>query len=600
MATSWMEVLVGRRYGLTLLALLLALGSICQESILRSKALLSVADEYKLSIIIPTSLSDDEVPGMPQASWPLQLKIDYLLSGTAHIGRVESQVIVLLRQSQLYGYVQDAITGERLAHANIYQPSTDTYTSSNKDGYYSLSFVGDSVELEVTYVGYETAARWVYPSQGRQAHTIRVYPDNDVPTIIISDQITGATDSLLLVSSDSPDLLLEQTQASSAVGGEPDIFQAVLRQPGITAGADGLGGLHVRGGAHGHNLVTIDGVPLYQSAHAFGIYSIVNNSIVDRAYVQKQGITEDQAGRLASVIDIRLQDPDLAKPQLSFQTSSLASQIVASTPIRAGKSGITVAARRSHVDPIIDRISSDYKGSIGEGGRSLFAFDDQYIKWQYRPDDRQRLTAMYYRSGDRYRDRTTAIYDDSLGLSSSLDVHSDVRWSNNVAQLAYQRTVGSRSIAKVSLSRYQFTYQNNYDGLLVDQVDSSEPLYDQRIINYRSGITDYRLSASIETTRDAMRHSYGLTLAARRYPAGELSQNDVPDEPQPTRPPSDPPLTTFTLGDYDSQEMALYYGGDLRLSNRIRLRGGLRTTVFNSLDLVYGDLVTYLTGAGYL
>lgn len=595
-----MEELVSKRLGLVWLGVLLVVTVMCQSTISRSEALLKVANDHELSIIIPASLDDYTIDRLPTASWSLRRQIDYLLDGSSHVARIQGPVIVLMRQSTLYGYIQDSRSGERLAHATIHQVDNDAFVSSNKDGYYSLTFVGDSVELEVTYVGYETTIRTIHSHEAATPVAISLTAANGLPTITISDQLRGATDSLLLVGFDSPDLIVEQNQASSAVGGEPDIFQAVLRQPGITAGADGLGGLHVRGGAHGHNLVTIDGVPLYQSAHAFGVYSIVNNTIVDRAYVHKQGITEDQAGRLASVIDIRLRNPDLSQSSLTIQSSTLASQLSANVPISKGRSGLTVAARRSHVDPIIRRISRDYKASVGDEGSSLLAFDDQYVKWQYRPDDRQRLTAMYYRSADRYQDETSFIFDNPNATFGRFSESTDVSWSNHVAQLSYQSTIGSRSIAKVSLSRYKYSYRNDYDNLSIDRVDSPQPLYDRTITNYQSGITSYRLSTGLETTHSTWRHHYGLTIAARQYQAGDLALELGADEPLTTPPPEPPILSQFVLGGYTSQELALYYSGDLRLTQQLRINGGLRSTLFNSIDRTYDEAVTYLTGAGFL
>ena len=59
--------------------------------------------------------------------------------------------------------------------------------------------------------------------------------------------------------------------------------------------------------------ILYDGVRLYNSAHAFGVYSIINSNIIDQAKLHKSGASGSFFGRLSSVMDIRIKDPNLKK-----------------------------------------------------------------------------------------------------------------------------------------------------------------------------------------------------------------------------------------------------------------------------------------------
>src|SRR5690606_35296943 len=55
------------------------------------------------------------------------------------------------------GYVEDAASHERLIGASVYLPEMKVGTTTNKYGFYSITFARppDSVKVEVTFIGYQ-------------------------------------------------------------------------------------------------------------------------------------------------------------------------------------------------------------------------------------------------------------------------------------------------------------------------------------------------------------------------------------------------------------------------------------------------------------
>lgn len=90
-----------------------------------------------------------------------------------------------------------------------------------------------------------------------------------------------------------------------ALLGEPDIIKALQSQPGISAGTDGLAGLHVHGGEADENLYMLDNVPVYQVNHFCGLFSAFNNDIIRYADFFTSSIPARYDGRLSSVLDVR-------------------------------------------------------------------------------------------------------------------------------------------------------------------------------------------------------------------------------------------------------------------------------------------------------
>ena len=67
-----------------------------------------------------------------------------------------SPLIVDAQKYTISGYVRDADSGEPLISANIYDSHSGAGAVTNTYGFYSLTLPPDSVELNVSYVGFES------------------------------------------------------------------------------------------------------------------------------------------------------------------------------------------------------------------------------------------------------------------------------------------------------------------------------------------------------------------------------------------------------------------------------------------------------------
>ena len=64
------------------------------------------------------------------------------------------------------------------------------------------------------------------------------------------------------------------------VAGEPDVMRLAYTLAGVSSGADGFGGMSVRGGSTNQNLILYDGVPVYNANQLFGMFSIFNSDVI--------------------------------------------------------------------------------------------------------------------------------------------------------------------------------------------------------------------------------------------------------------------------------------------------------------------------------
>lgn len=133
--------------------------------------------------------------------------------------------------------------------------------------------------------------------------------------------------------------------------GEPDVFRALQRLPGVSTRSDYTAELWTRGAPWSQTRVYFDGVPLFNPLHALGILSGIGSSAVGAVWfhpgVRSAGIGEGAAG----VIDLRSRGAHGAgelgvRGDLSLMTAGLALD----QRVLDGRAGWMVAGRSTHLD----------------------------------------------------------------------------------------------------------------------------------------------------------------------------------------------------------------------------------------------------------
>ncbi|MEL6275745.1 MAG: carboxypeptidase-like regulatory domain-containing protein, partial [Bacteroidota bacterium] len=207
---------------------------------------------------------NDQIPQVPiqLSSQPLTLRewLEVLLAPTDLTYQVLSSGsrILLFPDPQIVtqdftiaGTIVDALSGERLINANVFVANKARGTAANEYGYYALVLKGGSIWFRVSYVGYqEQEFNLVLKSD--TTLNIRLRPHASLQPIIV----TALTDSVLGAGADAGGIRIgiAETEQLSGPGGESDPLQLARLLPGITSGADGLGGIHIRGSDPGQNL----------------------------------------------------------------------------------------------------------------------------------------------------------------------------------------------------------------------------------------------------------------------------------------------------------------------------------------------------------
>lgn len=381
------------------------------------------------------------------------------------------------------GYISDATDGEKLISANIYQPEMTVGTTSNTYGFYSLTLPEGQHTIVYSYIGYAP-------------QTIPINLNKDMAINITLKQslaleevkITAArTDNRLhetLMSKET--LTMETVKSLPAFMGETDIIKTLQLMPGIQSGSEGSSGLYVRGGGPDQNLILLDGVPVYNTNHLFGFFSVFNTDAIKNVTLYKGGFPARFGGRLSSVLDIRMKEGNEKEYHGGIQTGLIATKLFVEGPIKKDRTAFHVSGRRTYID-ILSRPFMSNKETAG------YFFYDLNAKVNHKFSDKSRLYLSAYTGRDK------AYTEDEYSYSSNDDTHkstdeSDLSWGNITTALRWNYIITNKLFSNTTLtySQYLFKIQNRSKSTKNGYHD------EETFYKYNSGINDFSYKTEMD------------------------------------------------------------------------------------------------------
>ncbi len=229
------------------------------------------------------------------------------------------------------GSVVDSASGERIPYAAIRVEKTSIGTYSNEDGYFVLPEIPDTCrEVVVSAVGYHAR---VFEIRSDNPVAIVMFGLRQEPRTFAPVEVTGESQGQMTPVAPSTTILYGRDVAKVPGLLRNDLVQAVTQLPGIVT----IGGIssqyYVRGGASDQNLVTIDGIRVYNLFHAFGLFSFIDPLIVKVADMSMGGFQAEYGGRLSSVLSIETKDGDTKNYTGAGSFDLLSSDVMLSGPV---------------------------------------------------------------------------------------------------------------------------------------------------------------------------------------------------------------------------------------------------------------------------
>lgn len=392
--------------------------------------------------------------------------------------RVGDQVVLSPAQGNtrtISGYIKDAVSGETLIGATVYSHALKQGTTTNQYGFFSLTTVRDSNSLVVSYIGYQTYLQRVL-FKGDQMLDIRLKPLGNLKEVVISAKEQSKLQEQTQMSKIS--LSSTELQAMPRLLGEVDVMRTLQSLPGVSGGTDGAGGLYVRGGSPDQNLVLMDGTPVFNFSHFFGVYSLLNANVVKTTDLYKGAFPARFGGRLSSVVDIAMKEGDMNAYHGDVSIGLIAAKFNIEGPIIKDKTSFIVSARRSYPDLLLNAaLQSD--NTLGSGGEFQAFFYDINVKVNHIFSPKDRIFVSFYKGEDNLLLKQTSTDSTGLDMPSNYDREStkfQLGWGNTIAAVRWNHIYGPKLFSNITLNYSQYAFFTQYEHKY--QLTGSNELYD--------------------------------------------------------------------------------------------------------------------------
>ncbi|SMD31768.1 TonB-dependent Receptor Plug Domain [Reichenbachiella faecimaris] len=325
------------------------------------------------------------------------------------------------------GHIKDAESGEPVVGATLYSKTLKKGTASDYTGNFEISLPAGEHIMTLSSVGFhEDKLHLVLFSDG-QIEVSLVRNTNSLDEVTITGQAEKDVVSEALMSMSVVEM--KQIEYVPSLLGERDVVKTIALLPGVVSG-EGTNGYSVRGSNLGQNLLFVDGAPVYNSAHLFGLFSIFNPGVIENTTIYKGTMPVEYGGRVASVMNINVKDGRNEKIVGEAGIGLISSRLNLEGPL-SKKMNFVLGGRVSYINRYLDRLkNSNIRKSRG-------GFYDVNAKLTYSPSDNDLLSINSLLSNDDFTLPNGDEINYNTGLASLKWSHTFSKNSINHLTLAY-------------------------------------------------------------------------------------------------------------------------------------------------------------------
>lgn len=348
--------------------------------------------------------------------------------------------------------VLDASNFLPLPGASVYwENDRSSGVVSGSDGIFQIEVNSLPARLVVSFIGFESSVRVISAKDLDKPQRFFLKPEEmSLDEIIIQE--TRPDEQIRNTETGKTTIPIETVKNIPALFGEVDLLRSLQLMPGIQTAGEGTTGLFVRGGSADQNLVLLDGAPIYNPSHFFGLFSVFNPDALDQVSIYKGNMPASYGGRLSSLIDVSLREGNTEQIHGEGGIGTISSRLTLEGPLFSDKSTFVVSGRRTYADLFL-KLSNDE--SIKN---NKLNFHDLSGKFSFILGDRDKLTISSYQGRD------------FLGLENQFGLGwtnwaSAVQWNRNISENMFFDLEGYHSSYKYRIeldnSDNGFEWKNN-------------------------------------------------------------------------------------------------------------------------------------------
>ncbi|HQN93210.1 MAG TPA: TonB-dependent receptor [Prolixibacteraceae bacterium] len=452
------------------------------------------------------------------------------------------------RTAVISGQVFEGKTKNPIPGAQIICEALSKGTSTNFDGKFTLELPTGQHKMKFSFMGLDDELRDVF-----------VYSDGSMEVDLYEKSISlnqinifadRPEDNFRSTSMGMVKLSSKSIKKLSVLMGEPDIIKSMVLLPGVQSAGENSSGFNVRGGNTDQNLILIHDAPVYNTAHMFGLFSMLDPGVVDNVTLYKSGIPSKFGGRLSSVMDIDVRKGQLDKFKVNGGIGLINSRLSVEGPIYKNKISFMAGGRATYSDWMLGLLKN-YQLQ-----QSSVSFYDFNAKIDYEINSNNRVSLFGYGSHDYFNYFEEAEYG----------------YGNVIGSARWNHIFDKFTSATLSLNFSKYTAD---------------------LVDYTSKNYEYDLSTSIE--QEQVSYHFSTSRFARHRISAGMNVIRYLIEPGNSAPHSPLSAAAFiNVDDENGYEAALYLEDEFDLTPELALIAGLRYSGFAKIG--QAQVKTYYPG----
>ena len=448
------------------------------------------------------------------------------------------------------GTISDTSSGEGMIGVRIkVKELSGIGTVTNEYGFYSLTLAEGVYTFEFSAIGFEMKSQVFDLKENVKFNLELAAPTKEISEVVVTTK--RKDENVRSAQTGVETLDIRQLSKVPVIFGEKDIIKTMQLTPGIKSGGDGSSGFYVRGGSSDQNLILLDEAPVYNASHLLGFFSTFNSDAIKTATIYKGTQPAQYGGRLASVLDIRMNEGNNKRYRISGGLGLISSKLNIEGPLKKDKSSFLISARRTYVDMFLKLSNKENLKS------STLYFYDVNAKINYKLTKKDRL----YLSGYFGRDK--------LGVSGF-----GLKWGNITGTARWNHIINDKLFSNTSLIVSNYIYNIGIESNNVD-------------ISINSTLQDYNLKQEFQyflNSRNKIK--FGVNAIHHSIIPGQIEASEGSG------------ANTLRQKPKLSLENAVYLSNDWIATEKLNVNYGIRATSFSLLGNG-GEFYTY-TNEGLL
>ena len=348
--------------------------------------------------------------------------LNFCFLPSIHAQEVELKIIVI-----------DKDESKRIEFANIYISPCQCGGPTNEEGILTVNLPKKEYQVVTSCVGFQTDTSFIALDKKSKLVVSLESESFRLENITVVGQ--SAQENIERTTMGVQQLSAEKMKMLPTAIGEVDILRSMTMLAGVGSAGEASNGLSIRGGSLDQNLVLLDRAPIFNPTHLFGLFSVFTPEAVGGVELFRANMPSKYGGRISSVIDVKVKNPDAEKLTLTGGVGFASSRFAIETPIIKNKLSVLASTRVFFNDFLFARVER-LKNTKAN-------FWDSTVKLKFNANEKNIFFFTGFISDDFYELDITSKINNITASSNQykyLTINGTLNWLHTFGQDANLRT----------------------------------------------------------------------------------------------------------------------------------------------------------------